>query len=79
MSFATTEAIVLTWWGSAIPQHHILAERQEINSIVCYPEDEDTLLTTQQATGWINLLLHPPPQLVADVYSVSGESSVIHT
>ncbi len=77
VSFATTEVVVLTWWGpTPIPSGHILAERKEINSIVCHPEEEDTLLTTQQSTGWINLLLHPHPHLVADVYSVSGESSM---
>ena len=31
-----------------IPQGHILGEDPEVDSIICHPEEEETMLTTQQ-------------------------------
>ena len=73
----TCEEILLSWWGpKSIPQGHILAEH-EVNSIICQPEDEDTLLSDQHCTGWIKLLITSPvpPKLVADIYSNYGKYS----
>ena len=64
----TSKEVVLAWWG---PEDHILQD-PKVNSIVCQPEDEDTLITTVQCTGWIKLLLS---QGSHDVYSGSGKST----
>lgn len=69
--------IVISWWGPGpIPNGHILAdaEEHEMNSLVCHPDQEDTLVSSLPSTGWIKLLLScTNPQVVADVYSTSGE------
>ena len=71
----TSEEVVLAWWGpGSVPEDHILQD-PKVNSIVCQPEDEDTLITTVQCTGWIKLLLSQGSQFVADVYSGSGTST----
>lgn len=66
--------IVLSWWGpSPIPSGHVLADA-DMNSLVCHPDQEDTLISNLESTGWIRLLLSSTnPQVVADVYSPSGE------
>lgn len=69
----TCEQMVIAWWGaSAIPQGHILVGK--MNSIICHPAEEDTVISSLQCTGWIKVLLASNPQCVADVYSESGES-----
>jgi hypothetical protein len=68
----TSEEVVLTWWGpDPVPTNHIL-QNPKVNSIVCQVEDEDTLITTVQCTGWMRLLLNETPNFVADIYSESG-------
>ena len=71
---ATSKKIVLTWWGPIqIPEGHLLNE-EEVDSVVCHPDEEDTLVSTLECTGWIKMLLSSQhPQVVYDVYSVSGE------
>ena len=72
---ATSKNIVVAWWGpTRIPDGHILKEEIEVNSVVCHPDEEDTLVSTLECTGWIKMLLMSQhPQVVYDVYSVSGE------
>ena len=62
-----------SWWGpDPVPIGHILAEEHGMNSLVCHANLEDAHI---QSTGWIKLLLSSAthPQVVADVYSISGE------
>jgi len=70
---------VVSWWGpNPIPDGHILddSEGHELNSVVCCPDQEDTMITTLHCTGWIKLLLRKAhPKVVADVYSTSGKLS----
>ena len=62
--------MVVAWWGQgSIPKGHILAEKPEVNSITCHPEEEYTMLTNVHS-GWINFLLNFKPKLVAEVYSL---------
>lgn len=71
----TSQQVVISWWGPGIiPDGHILAH-EEIDSIVCRPEEEDTIISTLQSTGWMKLFLNLHPKLVFDIYSVSGELS----
>lgn len=68
--------IVVSWWGpDPIPNGHILtdAEKNEVNSLVCYPEQEDTMISSLSSMGWIKLLLRTHPKMVADIYSTSGK------
>lgn len=65
--------MVISWWGPGLmPKEHLLAQ-EEIDSIMCHPEDEDTIISTLQSTGWMKIFLNLYPKLVFDVYSVSGE------
>jgi len=76
MSFGTSEEIVLVWWGpNTIPKGHIL--ESEMNTIVCHPEEEDTLMSDQQCSGWLKLVLLniPAKEFVADLYSDYGKSN----
>lgn len=73
VSLGTSEEVLVSWWGKElIPKGHILAEKPEVNTVTCHPEEEYTMLTTLHS-GWINFLLNLNPKFVADVYSVSGE------
>ena len=68
----TSKKLVLTWWGpNLLPPSHLL-QQQEVNAIMCQPDDEDTLLSEQECTGCIRLLLDQA-NFVADVYSECGE------
>ena len=71
---ATSKKIVVAWWGPMeIPETHILND-QDIDSIVCHPDEEDTLASTLACTGWIKLLvLSLQPKVAYDIYSASGE------
>lgn len=76
VSVGTSTPIVICWWGPVdpVPNGHILAEDHRMNSLVCHPDQKDTLTSGSQSRGWIKLLLSSTnPQVVADVYSVSGE------
>ena len=53
------------------PQGHILAEDQEVNAVMCHPQDEDTMLC-EEVTGWMAYLLKHGIKQVADVYGTSG-------
>ena len=68
----TSEVVVLTWWRPILlPPSHVL-QQQEVNAIMCQPDDKDTLLSEQECTCWIRLLLDQA-NFVADVYSGGGE------
>ena len=73
VSIGTSEVVVIAWWGPGqIQRGHILGEPPEVNSILCHPEEEETLLSTQSTGhGWMNLLLKQCPLFVVDVYSIS--------
>ena len=75
VSIGTSEVVVIAWWGPGqIQRGHILGEPPEVNSILCHPEEEETLLSTQSTGhGWMNLLLKQCPLFVVDVYSISGK------
>lgn len=74
MSIGECIPIILSWWGpDPIPNDHILSD-SHINSLVCHPDQEDTFISSLQCLGWIKLLLNSAePQVVADIYSTSGE------
>lgn len=66
---------MISWWGpDKVPNDHILtdAKENEINSVVCFTDQEDTMITDLQSTGWIKLLSTTHQKVVADIYSTSG-------
>ncbi len=50
---------------------HILSEGPHVNSIVCHPQDEETMVAAE-ATGWIAYLCKMKPRGVTDLYSGTG-------
>lgn len=64
---------MVAWWGpSKPPVGHILAEGHDINTIVCHPQDENTMVA-DEATGWIGYLVKQVGRQVVDIYSSSGK------
>ena len=48
---ATAKEIVVGWWEQGHPPvGHILSEGPHVNLIVCYPQEEDTMVAAE-ATG----------------------------
>ncbi len=73
VELGSSKEVVIAWWGSSTPPTgHILAEGQDVNTIVCHPQDEDTMMA-EEATGWIGYLLKQAVKQVADIYSSSGK------
>ena len=73
----TSDEVLITWWGpDPIPEGHILME--SVNSIVCQPSEDDTCISNMNCTGWIRLMLGMHPNIVADMYSVSGECITVY-
>ena len=63
----------MAWWGKGHPPvGHIMSEGPHVNSIVCHPQDEETMVA-QESTGWINYLCKLKPKGVMDLYSETGE------
>ena len=63
----------MAWWGKGHPPvGHIMSEGPHVNSIVCHPQDEETMVA-QESTGWINYLCKLKPKKVMDLYSETGE------
>ena len=60
----------MAWWGDH--SHPLCRETSNINTIVCQPDEEDTMIASQ-ATGWIIYLLKRQVCHVADVFSTSGK------
>lgn len=76
VEFASSGDLVIAWWGSGkLPLGHILNLDPDIDTLVCHPQDENTIIATQP-TGWMKILLKPKPKFVVDVYSISG---IYHT
>ena len=50
---------------------HPLLQEQGINTIVCHPEEENTMISAQP-TGWMVYLLNNCTA-AADIFSVSGQ------
>ena len=73
VELATSNEVVVAWWGSSTPpKGHILAEEQDVNTIFCHPQEENTMLS-EQASGWMNFLLKSQPMQVADIYAISSK------
>ncbi len=48
VELGTSKGVVIAWWGySTPPMCHILAD-QGINTIVCHPQEEDTMLSEER-------------------------------
>ena len=72
MQLGTVREVVIGYWGKTHPPRgHILSEGPHVNSIICFPQDEDTM-ATEEATGWINYLCMTRPKKVMDIFSESG-------
>ena len=72
VELGTSKEVLFAWWGSnAPPTGHLLSEGQDINTIVCHPLEENTLIS-EQATGWMGYLLRQQPVMVADIYGTHG-------
>ncbi len=68
-----SQQVVISWWGPGkVPEEHLLAQ-EGVNSLICRPEDEDTIVTTLPSSGWMKLFINIRPKLVYDMYSVCGE------
>ncbi len=73
VDLGSCKEVVVVWWGSSLPPRgHILAEEQHMNTIVCHPHEEDTMLS-EEPTGWIGYLVRHGVRKVADVYGKSGQ------
>ena len=56
VDLATAKEIVVGWWGQGHPPvGHILSEGPYVNTIVCHPLEEETMVAAE-ATGWIAYL-----------------------
>ncbi len=68
---------MLAWLGpGSIPSGHILLNvaGPGVNSMVCQPDLEDTVISSMTCTGWIKYLVtHSRPDYVFDTYSSSGK------
>ena len=62
----------MAWWGDHT--HPLCREDPDINTIVCQPEEEDTMVATQ-TTGWMLYILKKHVCCVADLFSTSGKMS----
>ena len=51
---------------------HIMSEGPHFNSIVCHPEDQETMITDESCIGWINYLCKLKEKKVMDFYSEAG-------
>ena len=61
--------IVVAWWGKGHPPvGHLMSEGPHVNSIVCDPQDQETMITEESSTGWINYLCKLKPKRVMDLY-----------
>ena len=71
--------IVVAWWGQdAPPLDHILSESPEVNSMVCFPQEEDTMITEEtDRLGWLTYMLKQSKKKVALVYSAAGKQHVL--
>ena len=50
VQLATEKEIVVAWWGKGHPPvGHIMSEGPHVNSTVCNPQDEDTMVTEEPA------------------------------
>ncbi len=69
-----SQQVVISWCGPGkVPEEHLLAQ-EGVDSLICCPEDEDTIVITLPSSGWMKLfILNIRPKLVYDMYSVCGE------
>ena len=67
VDLATSSDVVMGWWGE---MQHPLIQEQSINTIVCHPEEENTMISSRP-TGWMLYLLKNCTA-AADIFSVSG-------
>ena len=76
VQLGSSKEIVVAWWGH--PEHSLCQNNATMNTIVCHPDDENTLASTQ-STGWIEYILSEG-QLVfcCDVFSDCGKSMVTY-
>lgn len=65
--------IVIAWWGKGHPPvGHLMSEGPHVNSIVCDPQVQETMITEESCTGWMNYLCKLKPKRVMDLYSEAG-------
>ena len=63
VQLATEKEIVVAWWGKGHPPvGHIMSEGPHVNSTVCNPQDEDTMVTEETCTSWIDYLCKLKPK-----------------
>lgn len=68
--------VIVAWWDQY--NHPLCRDITKTNAIICSPEDEDTVASTQ-ATGWIHYVVRNSPQdAVADVFSATGIIIINH-
>ena len=75
VQLGSSTEVVVAWWGEHT--HPLCRANPDMNTIVCNPEEEDTMVATQ-ATGWIVYLLKRQKCCVADLFSPSGKG-LTHT
>ena len=72
IDLATSKEVIIAWMGDGSPPAgHLLVEHHDVNSIVCCPQDEDTMVSVQ-ATAWLGFLVGGAKH-VADIYSKCGK------
>lgn len=78
VQLGTVQEVVIGFWGKTHPPrgHTILSEGPHVNSIICFPQDENTMVA-EEATGWIDYLCTSRPKRVVDIYSDSGEKNLL--
>ena len=72
IQLGSSTEILVAWWGNH--PHPLCRQDPDINTIVCQPDEEDTMVATQ-TTGWMHYILKKHTCSVADLFSVSGKMS----
>ena len=69
VQLGTSSEIVVAEWGN---EPSVLFQDSSINTIICLPEEENTMVSTQP-TGWMSYLLHSiEAPRAAELFSDSG-------
>ena len=71
IQLGSSKEIVVAWWGQH--KHPLCKVDPSVNTIVCHPEDSDTMICTQ-STSWMEYILNLGQTCsVADIFSSCGE------
>lgn len=77
VQLGTVKEVVIGFWGKNHPPvGHILSEGPHVNSVICFPQEENTMVS-EEGSGWIHYLCMSKPKGVVDIFGESGETKSI--